>query len=234
MGAAADLVVLDHDVVKIENLDRSLLFGLQDAHPREEPKVEAVSRAVQRFPHLRVRPVPSKWAEYADAEYRVGAFDLALALANEDHVWPAMAEAVLPLTLQATTDGDWGVAYGAHTPGTGYCLRCRFPPEVTATPTVCSEGAVEIEPRGSDRQTVHASLPFQSAAAAGLLAIEIDKLALGPVAGAANFVAARIDVTESIVTARQAPSTACPACRNFSEDYWMAKYGKTRFARHRQ
>ncbi len=233
MGAAADLVVLDHDVVKIENLDRSLLFGLQDAHPQETPKVEAVLRAVEHFPHLRVHPVPAKWAEYAATSYRVGAFDLALALANEDHVWPAMAEAVLPLTLQATTDGAWGVAYGAHTPGTGYCLRCRFPPDVTATPTICAEGAVEIEPPGSDRQTVHASLPFQSAAAAGLLSIEIDKLALGPVPGAANFVAAKIDVTENVVTARQARSTVCPACRSFPEDYWMAKYGKTRFACHR-
>ena len=230
MGASAELVVLDHDVVKIENLDRSLLFGLQHAHPREMPKVEAAVRAAESFPSLLVRPVRSKWAEYAVSGYRVGEFDLALALANEDDVWPAMAEAALPLTLQATTDRDWGVAFGAHTPGTGYCLRCRFPPDTKVVPTPCAEGAIEIESAAGGPETVHASLPFQSAAAAGLLAVEIDKLALGPISGAPNFVAARIDVTGNVLTACQAPSPACPACRTFPGDLWTAKYGATRFA----
>ena len=72
MGASADLLVLDHDVVKIENLDRSLLFGLQHAHPCEMPKVEAVDRAVESFPSVRICPVRSKWAEYAADGYRVG------------------------------------------------------------------------------------------------------------------------------------------------------------------
>ncbi len=233
MGASAELLVLDHDVVKIENLDRSLLFGLQHAHPREMPKVEAAVRAVESFPSLRVCPVRSKWAEYAASGYRVGEFDLALALANEDDVWPAMAEAALPLTLQATTDWDWGVAFGAHTPGTGYCLRCRFPPDPTVAPLICAEAAIEIESAKGDPQTVHASLPFQSAAAAGLLAVEIDKLALGPVSGAPNFVAAKIDATGSVLSACQAPSPACPACRSFPEDFWTAKYGATRFAGYR-
>ena len=233
MGASAELLVLDHDVVKIENLDRSLLFGLQHAHPREMPKVEAAVQAAESFPSLLVHPVRSKWAEYAAGGYHVGDFDLALALANEDDVWPSMAEAVLPLTLQATTDRDWGVAFGAHTPGTGYCLRCRFPPAPAVVPTICAEGAIEIGSVAGDRQTVHASLPFQSAAAAGLLAVEIDKLALGPISGAPNFVAAKIDATGSVLSACQAPSPACPACRNFPEDLWTGKYGATRFAGYR-
>ena len=233
MGASADLLVLDHDVVKIENLDRSLLFGLQHAHPCEMPKVEAAVQAAESFPSLLVRPVRSKWAKYAVGGYRVGEFDLALALANEDDVWPAMAEAVLPLTLQATTDPDWGVAFGVHTPGTGYCLRCRFPPDPTVVPLICAEAAIEIEPVAGDPQTVHASLPFQSAAAAGLLAVEIDKLALDPISGAPNFVAAKIDATGSVLSACQAPSPACPACRYFPEDLWTGKYGATRFAGYR-
>ena len=232
-GASADVVLIDHDVVKVENVDRSLLFGLPDASPLEIPKVEAAVRATESFPALRVQPVQSKWADYAKSTYRVGDFDLALALANEDHVWPEMAEAVLPLTLEATTDQDWGVAFGAHTPGTGYCLRCRFPLEAPLMPTLCAEGAVEIERTPGNRQTVHASLPFQSAAAAGLLAVEIDKLAFGPISGAPNYVEARIDVLERVLSLYRAPSPACPACRNFSEDYWTAKCGKTRFARHR-
>ena len=162
--------------------------------------------------------------------YRVGNFDLALALANEDQVWPAMANAVLPLTLQATTDSDWGVAFGAHVPGSGYCLRCRFPPESQVAPTVCAEGVVEIRSETGKTDTVHASLPFQSAAAAGLLAIEIDKLALGPISGAPNYVEAKLDVTEQVLSVHCGPSAKCPACQAFPEGYWTAKYATTRFS----
>jgi len=230
MGASADLVVVDYDVVKIENLDRSLLFGLEDARPRETPKVDAVLRATASFPTLRVHPVRSKWVEYAMRDYRVGSFDLALALANEDQVWPAMAHAVLPMTLQATTDSDWGVALGAHAPGSGYCLQCRFPVDAQVAPTVCAEGKVEIQSASHRTKTVHASLPFQSAAAAGLLAVETAKLALGPVSGAPNYVEAKLDVTDQVLSVHRGPSPKCPACRAFPEGLWKAKYATTRFS----
>ena len=234
MGARADLLVVDHDVVKIENLDRSLLFGLEDAHPREMPKVDAVLRAVESFPTLRVHPVQSKWVEYAMSGYRVGNFDLALALANEDQVWTAMANAVLPLTLQATTDSDWGVAFGAHAPGSGYCLQCRFCEEAPVAPTICAEGSVEIQSALGKPDTVHASLPFQSAAAAGLLAVEIDKLSLGPVPGAPNYVEAKLDLTDQVLSVHRRPFVKCPACQAFPEEFWTAKYATTRFARFSQ
>ena len=230
IGARADLLVVDHDVVKIENLDRSLLFGLEDAYPQEMLKTDAVLRAVECFPTLRVRPVPSKWAEYASNDYRVGDFDLALALANEDQVWPEMAHAVLPLTLQATTDSDWGVAFGAHAPGSGYCLQCRFPLEAQVAPTICAEGPVEIQSVPGEAETVHASLPFQSAAAAGLLAVEIDKLSLGPVLGAPNYVEAKLDVTERVLSVHRGRSLQCRPCLDFPEELWTAKYGTTKFA----
>lgn len=230
MGARAELLVVDHDVVTIENLDRSLLFGLADAYPQETRKTHAVLRAVKRFPTLRVHPVPSKWADFAQNGYRVGDFDLALALANEDQVWPAMAHAVLPLTLQATTDPDWGVAFGAHAPGSGYCLQCRFPLEAQVAPTVCAEGSVEIQSAPGKVETVHASLPFQSAAAAGLLAVEIDKLSLAPISGAPNYVEAKLDVTEEVLSVHRGRSIRCPACEAFPEKLWTAKYGNTRFA----
>ena len=232
MGASADVVLIDHDVVKIENLDRSLLFGLRDAFPLEIPKVEAAVRAAEPFPVLRVQPNRAKWAEYAARTYRVGNFDLALALANEDQVWPAMGHALLPLTLQATTDGDWGVAFGAHAPGTGYCLGCRFPPDSPTLPTMCSKGAIEIEATPGAATTVHASLPFQSAAAAGLLAVEIDKLALDPIERAPNYVEGRLGVTEQVLSLHRGPAQGCPICRDFPEDLWTAKYGSTLFARH--
>lgn len=231
MGTRADLLVVDHDVVKIENLDRSLLFGLDDAYPRETPKVDAVLRAAQPFPGLRIRAIPLKWADYVNSDYCVGDFDLVLALANEDQVWPAMAHAVLPLTLQATTDADWGIAFGAHAPGSGYCLQCRFPLETQAAPTVCSEGPVEVQSANGKAEIVHASLPFQSVAAAGLLAVEIDKLSLGPVTGAPNYVEAKLDVTEEVLSLHRGPSARCPACQAFPEDLWSAKYSPTRFAR---
>ena len=233
MGAWADLILVDHDAVKIENLDRSLLFGLLDASPREEPKVEAAVRATESFPALRIHPIRSKWAEYAQSRYRMGDFDLALALANEDEVWPAMAEAVLPLTLQATTDAGWGVAFGAHTPGTGYCLQCRFPRDAHVPTTICAEGPVEVESAPGDTKTVHASLPFQSAAAASLLAVEIDKLPLDPIARAPNYVEGRLDGIEHVVSLRRPPARDCSVCRDFREDLWTAKYGSTLFAQHR-
>ena len=233
MGTSADLALIDHDVVKIENLDRSLLFGLRHAHPRKLPKVEAAVGATECFPTLRVQPVQAKWSEYMKTTYRVGHFDLAFALANEDQVWPAMASAVLPLTLQATTDEDWGVAFGAHAPGTAYCLRCRFPPDTQLKPTICSEGPIKLESTFGHTKTVHASLPFQSAAAAGLLAVEIDKVALGPIERAPNYIEAKLDVTEEPLALRRVRTSSCPACRDFSEDLWATKYGSTLFAHHR-
>jgi len=233
MNASADLVLIDHDVVKIENLDRSLLFGLEHASPNEMPKVDAAVLATERYPSLRINPERSKWAHYANGSYRVGAFDLSLALANEDDVWPAMAQAVLPLTLQATTDAEWGVALGVHAPGTGYCLRCRFPPDAQVLPTICSEGSIEIETTGGETETVHASLPFQSAAAAALIAVEIEKLGLDPIEGAPNYVEAKLQRPEHLLSLYRRPSPACPTCRDFPEDYWVEKYGSSRFARHR-
>ena len=233
MSASVDLVLLDHDVVKIENLDRSLLFGLEHASPHELAKVEAAVLATERFPSLRIHPERSKWAPYAENSYRVGDFDLALALANEDQVWPAMGQALLPLTLQATTDEDWGVALGVHAPGTGYCLRCRFPPNAQVLPTICSEGSIEIETTKGETEIVHASLPFQSAAAAALLAVEIEKLTIEPIEGAPNYIEAKIHQAEHVVTLRRPPSSACPTCRDFPEDLWIEKYGTSRFARHR-
>ena len=233
MGASADLVLVDHDVVKIENLDRSLLFGLLDASPQEQPKVEAAVRATEPFPALRVHPIRSKWAEYARDRYRVGDFDLALALANEDQVWPEMSEAVLPLTLQATTDANWGIAFGAHTPGRGYCLQCRFPRDAHMPTTICAEGPVEVESVPGEAETVHASLPFQSAAAAGLLAVEIDKLALAPIERAPNYVEGRLDGTDQVLSLRRPPARDCPVCRDFPDGFWTAKYSSTLFAQRR-
>ena len=233
LGTSADLFLVDHDVVTIENLDRSLLFGLPDASPREEPKVEAAVRATEPFPALRVHPIRSKWAEYAGSRYRVGDFDLALALANEDGVWPAMSEAILPLTLQATTDADWGVAFGAHAPGTGYCLRCRFPPDAHVPTTICAEGPVGVESGPGETKTVHASLPFQSAAAAALLAVEIDKLSLDPIERAPNYVEGRLDGTEQVLSLHRPPARECPVCRDFRDDLWSASYGSTLFGQRR-
>lgn len=233
LGASADVVLVDHDVVTIENLDRSLLFGLLDASPREELKVEAAVRATEPFSALRVHPIRTKWADYAGSRYRVGDFDLALALANEDQVWPAMAEAVLPLTLQATTDTDWGIYFGAHTPGTGYCLRCRFPPDAPVPTTVCAEGPIEVKSAPGETGTVHASLPFQSAAAAALLAVEIDKLALVPIERAPNYVECRLDEPGQVLSLRRPPARVCPVCRDFRADFWNASYGSTLFAQHR-
>ena len=61
--------------------------------------------------------------------------------------------------------------------------------------------------------TVHASLPFQSAAAAGLLAVEIDKLSLGPVPGAPNYVEAKLDLTDQVLSVHRRPFVKCPACQ---------------------
>jgi hypothetical protein len=233
MGASAELVLIDHDVVRVENLDRSLLFGLPHATPHELPKVDAAALAAERFPSLRIQPECSTWAKYVDSKYRVGDFDLALALANENEAWPAMAQALLPLTLQATTDEDWGVALGVHAPGKGYCLRCRFPSDAAVLPTICSEGSMEIETPHGTTETVHASLPFQSAAAAALLAVEIEKLSLEPIEGAPNYVEAKLHHPEHLMSLYRRPSAACPTCRDFPEEFWTKQYGSSRFARHR-
>ena len=81
--------------------------------------------------------------------------------------------------------------------------------------TICAEGSVEIQSALGKPDTVHASLPFQSAAAAGLLAVEIDKLSLGPVPGAPNYVEAKLDLTDQVLSVHRRPFVKCPACQAF-------------------
>ena len=118
-------------------------------------------------------------------------------------------------------------------PAQDTAFGCRFPPDVAdCCRRYVPRDLSRSNPHRAHAKTVHASLPFQSAAAAGLLAVEIDKLALDPIERAPNYVEGRLGVTEQVLSLHRGPAQGCPICRDFPEDLWTAKYGSTLFARH--
>jgi hypothetical protein len=163
--ATAELTVVDRDVVGIENLNRSPIFGIKDI---EGTKVLALSRALAGS-SINVTPVDAWWDEFV-ASTDTALFDLWLPLANDRGVRWSMQHNVPPLMIHASTGVNGGVNFGRHIPGRGDCLVERFPDNRTA-PLVCATTPVAT-PQGS----VDAALPFASVFAGLLVVADLARL----------------------------------------------------------
>jgi hypothetical protein len=165
--ATAELTVVDRDVVGIENLNRSPIFGLKDI---EDTKVLALSRALAGS-SISVTPVEAWWEEFV-ASTNTGVFDVWLPLANDRGVRRSMQHNVPPLMIHASTGVNGGVNFGRHIPGRGDCLGERFPDSQTA-PLVCA-----TTPVATSQGSVDAALPFASVFAGLLVVADLARLLL--------------------------------------------------------
>lgn len=164
-GLVGALSTVDGDVVKIENFNRSPIFGRGTFGLS---KAEAVTGHMVGS-SIRGSAIPEWWDGFISQRARSSLdFDVWLPLANEFNVRLAMQNHVPPLMIHASTTATWGVNHGRHVPGRDDCLADRFPSEVSAHALTCSTGKIEDGGGGID-----AALPFASIFAGLLVATDL-------------------------------------------------------------
>jgi hypothetical protein len=178
-GLEGYLTVLDKDCVKIENLNRSPIFGCAGLGLS---KAEATSRFL-RGSSLACDPLPMWWNEFiAEWDRATHPFDVWLPLANEFGVRYAMQQNVPPLMIHASTTANWGVNHARHIPTSDDCLADRFPAQATEKDLACATGEVTFQD-----VTVDAALPFCSFFAGLLVAADLVRGNLPGYPQIANF-----------------------------------------------
>jgi hypothetical protein len=208
-GLRGSMSVVDRDEVKIENFNRSPVFG-RDAFGLSK------SIAVARFlagSNLVATAEPVWWNDFLiQRERRSFDFDVWLPLANEFNVRQAMQQNVPPLMIHASTARNWGVNHARHIPGRDDCLADRFPAEeVTAEQMTCSTAPVQVAVHQVD-----AALPFASMFAGLLVAADLVRALLPGYPQVANF--ALLDwygPLDAIQVWDRRPRPGCP-CRDQS------------------
>ncbi len=146
--------VIDKDFVKVENFNRSPLFGKSNFGL---PKADAVRNALLDTP-LTVATFPIPWNEFiVGHSEKARECDVWLPLANEDNVRASIQNNVPPLLIYAATNPNWGASHGRWIPGRDDCLIDRFPAPPADALLQCSTGGVD-SPQGR----IDAALPFLS------------------------------------------------------------------------
>lgn len=177
-GLRGSVDILDRDRVKVENFNRSPIFGRVTF---DLTKADAVAGFLAGS-GLSATPVPEWWDEFVQRRARLTFdYDVWLPLANEFGVRHAMQHSVPPLMIHASTTANWGVNHGRHVPGRDDCLADRFPAEVSAGLT-CATGQVEIA-----NVSVDAALPFASMFAGLLIAADLVRAQLPGYPHVPNF-----------------------------------------------
>jgi hypothetical protein len=178
-GLSGDLTVLDKDIVKIENFNRSAIFGCSGLGLS---KAEATSRFLGGSA-LQCQPLPIWWNDFVRVWDRAGApFDVWLPLANEFGVRYSMQQNVPPLMIHASTTANWGVNHARHIPTSDDCLADRFPAQATEKDLACATGEVTVQD-----VTVDAALPFCSFFAGLLIVADLVRANLPGYPQIANF-----------------------------------------------
>ncbi len=177
-GLAGAITIVDKDVVKVENFNRSPLFGQSVFGWQKAKAVESFLNGSGLAP----TGVPLWWNEFLLELTRSSFdFDVWLPLANEFGVRRAMQYNTPPLMIHASTGSNWGVNHGRHIPGRDDCLVDRFPDG--ASPTfVCATGAVETPVVQMD-----AALPFASLFAGVLITADLVRAQLPNYPQVPNF-----------------------------------------------
>lgn len=174
---AGEITIADKDIVKIENFNRSPIFGCQTFLL---PKSEAVANFLGQSP-LAATPRPSWWNELAIRRADFD-FDVWLPLANEFGVRFSMQNNIPPLMIYASTGANWGINHGRHIPSKDDCLADRFPAEDPPPELACATGEI-ITSEG----TADAALPFCSLFAGLLITADLIRANLPEYPQVPNF-----------------------------------------------
>ena len=178
-GVTGEITILDKDVVKIQNFNRSPIFGRQTFGLS---KSEATAAHLSES-GLRAIARPVWWNDYIEQQDRQTLpFDVWLPLANDFGVRFSMQNNGPPVMIHASTTANWGVNHGRHLPGTDDCLADRFPNEASASDLTCATGETIVQDGRID-----AALPFCSLFAGLLVTAELLRLQLPDYPQVPNF-----------------------------------------------
>ncbi|MCX6543516.1 MAG: ThiF family adenylyltransferase [Acidobacteria bacterium] len=220
-GLAGSITIVDKDRVKVENLNRSAVFGRGTVGLT---KADAVARFLASSA-LTPTPVDLWWHEFLKQRRRSSFdFDVWLPLANEGNVRLGMQHNVPPLMVHASTTANWGVNHGRHMPGRDDCLADRFPTEVSAESLTCATAEVVVLEAGVD-----AALPFASLFAGLLVAADLVRAQLSGYPQVPNF--ALFDwfgTMESIQAWDRKPRPGC-ICQDQGVAFHDQFNGRTRY-----
>ena len=172
-----DVVLVDRDVVKVENVTRSALFSSKDGlENRRKADVvgrwlnEAGVRGIER--HIGwLDEIPERWRKR-----EAGTPDIMISAANERNVRFEIENYCPPLQVYSTTGRNWQATLFRHIPMSEACSLCVPGGKVRQSPTLCATGSPE--PANNDAEQDDVALPFLSYAAGLMAAAEIAKLAL--------------------------------------------------------
>jgi hypothetical protein len=177
VGVRGPWIVIDHDVVKVLNLDRSLAFLA--AHTGEFGGIQALKADVVAG-LLGATSFTKAWRDWAATD--PPSPDVLFLAANEDGVRPSVAAYSHPAVLAAATSHNWTAELHRHLVLRDGCVTCRFPE--SAPVFECATGSVD-EPTAEDAappgqaQGSDMSLPFLSASAGLLGAVGLLQLQYG-------------------------------------------------------
>lgn len=218
------LTNLDRDRVETSNLNRSLIFEIEDVL-RQEYKTVVAERFLSSG-KLIVDRLDGTWREHAK-EISNREYDVWISFTNEEGAWAEIPFQFPPVVLQGTTTSGWGFGAGRHIPRKEDCTLCRMPRPEIEFRGPCAEG--EIEPVPTE-PPIRASLPFLSAASASLVLAELFKLDLLNVRTFPNDVAAdlKTGLPAVIATTRLADEN-CNGCRILGLPGWVRKGGRGRY-----
>ena len=221
LPVGGSLEVVDHDVVKFLNLNRSTILGIDDVG---QPKASVAEAYFAGHP-LTVKGHAVDYRSYLEARRRA-AVDLVIPVANEMGVRWDLANGTPPLMVYGSTGTDWSAHLGRHIPFREDCLSCRFSQAVEPQ-MACASGAIEAP----EAAQPDAALPFLSSLAALLAVAELCKLQLEGYPFHGNRVA--VNVAGDWVqrrTAQTEPQSGCGACRSRRIEVFRVLRGETRWA----
>ncbi len=221
-GSSCDVTAIDHDIVKIENFNRSPIFG---KHNFAINKARAVAEWLCG-PSRRVHFFDGRWNDYITLSGgKPHEFDIWLPLANENGVRRSMQSNYPPLMIYGTTAASWGVNHARHIPGVDDCIVDRFPHEVQKDVLECATGEISTQEEGID-----AALPFLSLFAGLLITADLLRIQLSGYPQVPNF--AFFDFgggLENIQAWNKSPRSNC-SCKSLSKAIYSSLNDCTKFA----
>ncbi len=179
IGLRGSMDVVDRDTSKVENFNRSPIFGRATFG---QTKARAVAHYLDGS-GLSATPVDEWWSEFVQRKGRLSFdYDVWLPLANEFDVRRSMQQNGPPLMVHASTGVNWGVNHGRHVPGLDDCLVDRFPSDGAGARLICSTAQVMTTVGGVD-----AALPFASMFAGLLIVADLVRAQLPDYPQVANL-----------------------------------------------
>jgi molybdopterin/thiamine biosynthesis adenylyltransferase len=166
--------LMDMDVVKIENLDRSPIFTALDVGLS---KVEATKRFLQKvgIKEVKVDQQPLHESKLWHTRSS-GTPDILISAANEFNVRYHIESGYPPVQIYGTTGENWQASLIRHIPLKEACSFCVFPEQtLSAPPMKCANAPIVVD---ETNEKVDAALPFLSFAAGLMAAAEVVKLRL--------------------------------------------------------